>query len=194
MLNLDVVFTQIPTLETERCIIRPFTPEDASAFFEIMQHEQVTRYIGQKPMTSVDEALGRLQRYDRVFDQQEGIVWAVVLRETDQLIGNVLLWNLIPAHYRAEVGYTLSPAWWGKGLMTEVVTRVLDFGFDTMGLHSIEAQTDPDNAASRRVLEKLGFVLEAHYHENYYDITRERFTDTTVFSLLVQNWKGREKP
>lgn len=193
MLNLDLVFTQIPTLETERCILRPFTPEDAPAFFEIMRHEQVTRYIGQKPMTSVDEAAGRLQRYDRVFDQQEGIVWAVVLRETDQLIGNVLLWNLIPAHYRAEVGYTLSPAWWGKGLMTEVVTRVLDFGFDTMRLHSIEAQTDPDNAASRRVLEKLGFVLEAHYHENYYDITRERFTDTTVFSLLVQNWKGREK-
>lgn len=193
MLNLDQLFAEFPTLETERCIIRPFTPEDAPAFFEVMRHEQVTRYIGQKPMASVEDAVARLQRFQRVYDQQEGLVWAVVLRENNQLIGNVLLWNLNSAHYRAEVGYILGPEWWGKGLMTEVVTRVLDFGFDTMGLHSIEAQTDPDNAASRRVLEKLGFVLEAHYHENYYDITRERFTDTTVFSLLVQNWKGRKK-
>ncbi|MBI5928609.1 MAG: GNAT family N-acetyltransferase [Chloroflexi bacterium] len=191
MLELSHIFAEFPTLETERCIMRPFTPADAPAFFEIMRHEQVTRYIGQKPMASVEDAVARLERFQRNYEQQEGLVWAVTLRNGGQLIGNVLFWNLMPAHYRAEVGYVLGPEYWGQGLMTEILRVVLDFGFNTMGLHSIEAQTDPDNAASRRVLEKQGFVLEGHYHENYYDITRDRFTDTTVFSLLVQNWNGR---
>ncbi len=75
--------------------------------------------------------------------------------------------------------------------MPEAVSTMLTFGFTMMGLHSVEAQMAPENTASRRVLEKLGFVQEGYFRENYYDVRTARFTDTAVFSLLKANWMSR---
>jgi ribosomal-protein-alanine N-acetyltransferase len=77
--------------------------------------------------------------------------------------------------------------------MTEAVDAVLTFGFGTMGLHSVEAQIHPANHGSRRVLEKLGFVQEGYFHENYYDPVEASFTDTAVFSLLKAIWGQQVK-
>ena len=98
---------------------------------------------------------------------------------------------LIKPHFRAEIGYDLAPAFWGQGVMPEAVGAVLTFGFTTMGLHSVEAQIDPENTGSRRVLEKLGFVQEAYFRENFYVAAEARFTDTAVFSLLKATWMSR---
>ncbi len=73
--------------------------------------------------------------------------------------------------------------------MTEAVSAALTFGFQAMALHSVEAQIAPENIGSRRVLEKLGFVQEAYFQENYYEPAEERFTDTAVFSLLKSAWQ-----
>jgi ribosomal-protein-alanine N-acetyltransferase len=74
--------------------------------------------------------------------------------------------------------------------MTEAIGAVLGFGFTTMGLHSVEAQIHPENTGSRRVLEKLGFVQEGYFRENFYEPADGSFTDTAVFSLLQADWNG----
>lgn len=191
MLDLSHVFTTFPALETERCILRAITPDDAAAIFRIMSDPQVTRYLGRQPMTSMEEAVQRTRMYRTTFEEQAGIPWAVASRAHGQVMGTCVFWNLNRAHFRAEVGYILGSDWWGQGLIPEAVSAMLTFGFTTMGLHSVEAQLAPENMASRRVLEKLGFAQEAHFRENYYDPVEQRFTDTAVYSLLKFTWMNR---
>ena len=190
-MDLTDIFATFPPLETERCILRAIAPEDAPDIFHIMSDARVTRYLARLPMTSPEEAEKQVQKYLTVYQEQEGIPWAIIRRGQKQVIGTCVFWNLIKAHFRAEIGYVLSPEWWGQGVITEVASAMLTLGFTQMGLHSVEAQMDPENTGSRRVLEKLGFAQEGYFRENYYDTVKEKFTDTAVFSLLRQTWMSR---
>ena len=188
MLDLSKVFANFPILETERCILRDVRSGDAADIFRFMSDARVTRYIGQEPMNSLEQAEKRVQSFQTYFREKTGIPWVITHRANGKVIGTYVYWNIMPENFRAEIGYILDPAWWGQGLMTEVVAATLTFGFTTMGLNSIEAQTDPSNAASSRVLEKLGFVQEGYFREYYYEPAQGKFTDKTVFSLLKSDW------
>jgi len=185
MLN-DGVFEQFPVLETERLILREIVPADAEDLFRIYTDPQVMRYWGSAPLRSIDQARQKIQGIIDAFRASEGIRWAFTLKGDDQLIGSGGHWRLLKQHRRSEIGYELAPEYWGQGLVTEAFGAILRFGFEQMGLHSVEAQIEPHNQASRRVLEKLGFVQEAYFRENYF--FDGEFTDTAVFSLLKADW------
>ena len=87
-----------------------------------------------------------------------------------------------PEHYRAEVGYMLFPEYNGKGIVSEALQRVVEYGFNEMKLHSIEAILDPENTGSEKVLLKNGFVKEGHFIEN--EFYEGRFLSTLVYSKL----------
>ena len=89
---------------------------------------------------------------------------------------------MLKEHYRAEIGYVLDPAYWRKGIMKETILRTLDYGFSTLGLHSVEARINPHNIASASVLESTGFVREAYFKEDFFH--RGKFEDTAVYSRL----------
>jgi ribosomal-protein-alanine N-acetyltransferase len=89
---------------------------------------------------------------------------------------------MIPAHYRAEIGYVLHPQHQGKGLMTEAMKAVIHYAFEVMQLHSIEANINPLNIASKQVLLKNGFVQEAYFRENFY--FNGVFLDSMIFSRI----------
>jgi [ribosomal protein S5]-alanine N-acetyltransferase len=185
VIDLDATFAAFPTLETARFVLREITPDDADATFAIMSDPRVKRYFGSLPMTERRQAAERVERIRAAFDERSGVRWGIARRTDGALIGSCGFWRLLPEHARAEVGYELHPEAWGQGVMTEALATVLDFAFATMQLHSVEAQIHPENIASRRVLEKLGFVQEGYFRENYYDPVEGRFTDTAVFSLLA---------
>lgn len=191
-MELTDIFTTFPILETERCILRASQPEDAADLFQIMGDARVTRYLGRPPLASVDDAALLVQRYHAAYQAHEDIRWLIVSRANEKVIGTGVLWHFLRPHFRAEIGYSLAPEWWRQGIITEVVDVMLDFGFTHIGLHSVEARIDPANTASKRVLEKFGFVQEGYFREAYYDSAAERFVDTAVFSLLKDNWLKRE--
>jgi ribosomal-protein-alanine N-acetyltransferase len=191
MLDLSAAFATFPVLQTERLVLRAAAPADVDAMFRIMSDPQVVRYFGTPPMQTPEQAAERIARLEESFAEQSGIRWAITRRGSDELIGTCGFWRLLKPHFRAEIGYELAPETWGQGIMAEAVGAALAFGFTTMGLHSVEANIHPDNAASRRVLEKLGFVQEGYFRESYYEPREERFTDSAVFSLLRAWWEGR---
>jgi ribosomal-protein-alanine N-acetyltransferase len=86
-------------------------------------------------------------------------------------------------HYRGEVGYVLLPEYQGKGIMHEALGAVIAYGFDVMKLHSIEANTNPNNTPSHKLLERHGFVREAYFKENYY--YNGKFLDSAIYSLIT---------
>jgi ribosomal-protein-alanine N-acetyltransferase len=188
MLDLHAAFVTFPVLETERLQLRAVLPDDAECIFRIMGDAQVMRYFGQPPMASLDQALERVSAFDEAFHQQNGIRWAITQRSSGEFMGTCGFWRLIKPHFRAELGYELAPEWWGRGVMPEAAGAALSFGFSAMGLHSVEAQIHPANVGSRRVLEKLGFVQEGYFRENFYDLAERSFSDTAVFSLLKSAW------
>jgi ribosomal-protein-alanine N-acetyltransferase len=184
MLDLTAAFAEFPTLETPRFLLRAVAPDDAPEIFRIMGDPQVMRYFGSAPMQLLDEAVQRIKGLQDDFRDQLGIRWVIADRSGGKLIGTCGFWRIVEPHARAEIGYELAREWWGQGVMTEAVGAALAFGFIQMGLHTVEAQIHPDNIGSRRVLEKLGFVQEGYFRENFYDPIEAQFTDTAVFSLL----------
>ena len=183
-LAIDKAFSVFPVFETKRLLLRAPTLDDAEAVYHIMSDARVTRYFGQLPMTSRVAAQRRVAGLIEAFSEHHGIRWMIIHRESHALVGTCGFWRIEAPHLRAEIGYELAPAFWGQGVMTEALHPVLAFGFQTMQLHSVEAQIHPANIGSRRVLEKLGFVQEGYFRANFYDPVEESFTDTAVFSLL----------
>lgn len=189
MLDLAAAFATFPVLETARLRLRAVQPDDAADVFHIRADERVMRYFGSPPITSLDKAAQQIHDFATSFQEQTGIRWAITRRGEDRLLGTLGFWRIDKPHFRAELGYDLAPDCWGQGIMPEAIGAVLTWGFTTMNLHSVEAQIDPANHGSRRVLEKCGFVQEGYFRENYY--SGDRFTDTAVFSLLSSAWLER---
>ncbi|MGB1287952.1 MAG: GNAT family N-acetyltransferase, partial [Aggregatilineales bacterium] len=176
-------------LKTERCLLRDITLADTDAFYNLLTDERVYLYLGSPPLTSRQTAADRIEATHDAFNDGDSIRWIVTLSPDDTMIGAVNIWNIRAEHHRAELGYWLSPDYWGKGIVPEACAAVLEYAFNTMKFHSIDANIEPVNKSSQRVLEKLGFVQEAYFREDFYDPVKEQFTDSAIFSLLAKNWQ-----
>lgn len=181
MLTLN--FTPFPVLHTERLLLRQTEETDAEEIFFLRSDPQMLKYLDRLPAKSIDEAIAWIKMINDNVVKNDGITWAVTLKNEPKLIGSISLWNIQKNHYRSEIGYVLHTAHQGKGLMNEVMGAVLDYGFRQMNLHSIEANVNPNNAASIKLLERNNFVREAYYKENYYH--DGKFLDSAVYSLIT---------
>lgn len=175
-------FHPFPDLSSERLALRQITLEDAKEIFFLRSDKQVLQFLDRDPITSNDDALQWIKMIDEGVKENQFIAWAISLKEDKTLIGTISFWNVKKEHYRAEIGYALHPAHQGKGLMQEAMTVVLDYGFKTMKLHSIEANVNPHNVPSIRLLERNNFVREAYHKEDYY--YNGKFLDSAIYSLI----------
>ena len=179
---LTINFSPFPILETERLILRRVLPSDVKEMFELRSNPETMKYIPRPLVTNYDEALAHIKMMEDKIETNEGINWAITIKGDDKMLGVIGHYRIKPEHYRAEVGYMILPEYHGKGITTEAVQCVVDYGFNTMQLHSIEGVIDPENEASEKVLQKCGFVKEAHFKENeFYD---GKFIDAVVYSKL----------
>jgi RimJ/RimL family protein N-acetyltransferase/uncharacterized protein YndB with AHSA1/START domain len=147
-------------LATSRLLIRRWTLDDAPAAFAMFSDPEVMKYVGDgRPVPSLEamrEGLGR--RVERYESERLGS-WAVVLRETEELVGGGAL-NVVEDGPEIEVAYQLGRRAWGKGYATEAARALLGHGFDALGLDRVIGITYPENLASRRVLEKIGMTYQ----------------------------------
>ncbi len=188
MLDLSTSLTAFPVLETQRLVLREIAIEDADVIFVLMSDPQVMRYYG-APMHSRDEAVKRVSSIRAAFQERSIVYWAITEKVSEKFVGSGGFWRIVKPDSRAHIGYELASAWWNRGFMTEAVRAMVKFGFETIGLHSIEAGIHPDNVGSRRVLEKVGFVREGYFREKYFDTGRNSFIDAAVYSLLHSDWE-----
>ena len=179
---LTINFTSFPNLETERLLLRRVNNNDIKEVLALRSNPETMKYIPRPLVKNDDEALEHIAMIETKIENNEGINWAITLKDNPKLIGVIGHYRIKPEHYRSEIGYMILPEFNGKGIVTEAVQEVVKYGFEAMQLHSIEAVIDPDNIASAKVLEKNNFVKEAHLKENeFYD---GRFYDSVIYSLL----------
>lgn len=180
---LQPVFTPFPEFKTERLLLRRLLPADAEEIFILRSDEEVLRYLGKEPMTSISEASAFIEKINKAVDENESILWGLCMASNaGRVIGTICLWNFKNEHYRAEIGFVLHPAFWRRGIMKEAIRCVADYGFTRLQLHSLEALLSAGNAGSAAVLESCGFAREGHLKENFY--FRGAFSDTLIYSKL----------
>ena len=175
-------FLPFTNLESQRLVLRRITPEDVNAIFALRSNVDVMKYIARPLCENLEDALALIHSIEQKLSSNEGINWAITLKGNNTLIGFIGHYRIKWEHFRSEIGYMLSPDFQGKGIITEAVKLVVDYGFNDMNMHSLEAVIDPKNIASARVLEKNNFIKEAHYKENeFFD---GRFINSIIYSLL----------
>lgn len=182
LIMLTINFSEFPELETERLKLRRADVNDINELFALRSDPKVMEYIPKPVATSIEEASEHLKAIDEKISSNEIINWAITLKGYAKMIGTIGYYHIKPEHYRAEIGYMLLPDFQGKGYVTEAIAEVVNYGFATMGLHSIEALIDPANLGSAKVLEKCDFMKEGHFKES--EFYNGEFIDTVIYSKV----------
>jgi ribosomal-protein-alanine N-acetyltransferase len=184
---LDINFHPFQNLETERLLLRRVSTADVNEVLELRGNPETIKFIPRPLVTTKEEALEHILMIDDKIEANVGINWAITIKGNPKLIGVIGHYRIQPENHRCEIGYMILPQYNGQGIVTEAIKVVLEYGFDVLNMHSIEAVIDPDNHASERVLQKNGFVKEAHILEN--ELWNGKFWDTIIYSLLKRNFK-----
>lgn len=176
-------FSPFPILTTQRLLLRQINDADAEQVYKLKCDKITLEFLDKAPMDSLSEAILHINKISQDASTNTGITWGIVLKEKPEtLIGSIGFWRLMKEHYRAEIGYMLLPEYFRKGYMKEAIKTVIHYGFKEMNLHSIEANINPENAASEALLMSNGFIKEAYHRENFY--FAGSFKDSAIFSLL----------
>lgn len=185
------VFHDLPTLETPQLRLRPLRLDDAAAMYAYARDPEVADPGMWSPLCSMEESRQDLAQALEHYAQGKAEQWGIEHRADGLLIGRCGFVRYSTAHARAELGYALSRAYWGQGYMTKAVEAAIGFGFETLGLHRIDAVCLSTNAASQRVLEKVGFMIEGIDREAY--CLHGVFQDVCRYALLEREW-GPDAP
>ena len=172
----------IPTIETERLVLRRMTMADLQDLFEIRSDTEVMRYIPRPLAKSLDDVADLVKMLNDFADKNERLNWGITLKDSGKLIGIIGYVSILRDHFRAEIGYTLAKQYHRKGFMREALLKMIDYGFKEMNLHSILAIIHADNNASGALLEDVGFTKEAYYRDDFY--YNGSFRNSIHYSLL----------
>jgi len=189
MVNFDVG-ERLPTLTGERVALRWLTEPDIPALYAIFSSPEVCRYWSAPPMKSIDDATRLLEDIHQSFRNRSLFEWGIARRDDDRVIGTCTLADLNATHKRAEVGFALEQASWGRGYVREVLPLAFAFSFDTLRLHRIEADIDPANHRSVRIVEGFGFQREGYLRERYH--VGSVIQDALMYGLLRSDWEKRQ--
>lgn len=178
-------------LHGHRVFVRDLVRDDARDVFEFASDPEVARYLSRDVVTSVEEAASSLERAISDAGESPRTVFrmGVCLNDTDSVVGIVRLTVRPVGHMIGDVGFELRRDLWGRGLIAEATSLLLDHGFGALGLHRIWADHEPENTSSRRVLEKLGFSYEGVARESM--LSNGRWCDMAVWSILDHEWSRR---
>lgn len=174
------------TLETERLLIRALQQSDLPALLEMNSDPEVNRFLPYPIWTSMDDAHAwYLRTLKRIADG--GTLYRVIVEKaTNEPIGTCLVLHYSADDACAEVGYMQRRSSWGKGFVREAVAAVIDDAFGTIGLRRLEAQINPLNVASCRVVESLGFTREGLLRKRWLD--QDKVNDCAFYGLLREEW------
>jgi RimJ/RimL family protein N-acetyltransferase len=174
--------TAPPLIETPRLHIRLASESDLPALLTFNGDDAVTRFLPYATWKSLDDARAWLKRMQGLQEAGGTLQFVIVDKQSALAIGSCLLFKHDEASARAELGYVLARSHWGGGVMHEALTALIGHAFIHMALRRLEAEIDPRNVASARLLERLGFVQEGLLRQRW--MTKGELTDSALYGLL----------
>ncbi len=174
-------FTPFPILTTERLILRCLEVSDDQQLFKLRSNKRVNKYVVRTIQKNIKEIRAFISKINNGINNNEWIYWVITLKESPKLIGTICLWNFSEEKSVAELGYELDPAFQRKGIMSEALKKIIEFGFQEIELDAIEAYTHKNNNNSTKLLQKYNFKQDAERID-------EENSDNIIFTLTKQNW------
>ena len=186
---MEAFYGYMPTLETPRLRLRKLSMRDAQDIFDYSQDPQVARYVLWEAQTSLSEARSYIRFMLRKYRLGEPASWGIEWKETGRIIGTIGFMWIQRDNAAAEVGYSLSRAYWNRGIMTEALRALLRYGFRSMNLNRIEAQHETENPASGAVMRKCGMQREGLLRQRL--LNKGRFVDVELYAILRKDFAIR---
>ena len=180
---------KIPSLaivHSERLTLRLVEHDDLHDLLDIHASEEVVRYLPFDAWTNMADAKTWYQRTMLRHGEGSAMQFVMQHRDEDRVIGTTLLFHFEEESRRAEIGYVLGRRYWGQGYAHEGVASLIEFAFDDLNLRRLEAEVDPRNTASGKVLHRLGFMQEGLLRERW--ALKGEITDSGVYGLLRHEW------
>lgn len=178
-------FECFPVLETDRFILRKLELSDAKSIYSYLSRVEVIQYYDLDKLTQQQQAVELIESVLFRYRLERQLRWGITVKGQNIVIGTCGFHAFEEENFKAEIGYDLHPDYWGKGVMTEVVREVVEYGFNSMGLNRIEAFYHPLNIGSRKVLEKNGFNFEGILRKRFYK--KNQFIDAAISSIVRED-------
>ncbi|MDA3886583.1 MAG: GNAT family N-acetyltransferase [Candidatus Delongbacteria bacterium] len=155
-------FQPFPVIESERLFLRKIIESDSEAMLFLRSEKTVNKYNDtpeEKKIKSLSDAIKWVKKVDEYIEKNEGILWGITFKNDPRLIGTIGIGNFSNENKTAEVGFELDPKFHSKGIMSETLKKIIDFGFIELKLDKIEAITHTENESAKKLLDRNGFSL-----------------------------------
>lgn len=178
----EAAFTPSPILNSPRLLLRTVGPQDVDLVFAFNADARNLRYVAREPWTTRTLAEARIDEWVDGHAAGTTIMWVFEHGPERAPAGYGGFFGIDAESDKAEIGYGLLPAYWGRGLAGEAVDAMVAWGFGELGLHRIHARVHPGNTASERLLKRRGFAVEGLLRHDAQ--SRGRWFDSIVFGLI----------
>lgn len=176
------IFKNLPTIHTNRLILRKITLNDKESLFKCFSNPLVTKYLFIGLNKTIEDTEKLLKFILDSYENNKPTQWGITLKGSDELIGLCGFSNIDEKNKKAEIGYILNFEYWNKGIATEAVTKVIEFGFRALKLNKIEARCINENIASEQVMIKNGMKLDGILRKDKW--YKNKFIDLKLYSIL----------
>jgi ribosomal-protein-alanine N-acetyltransferase len=175
------------TLETERLILRPFTPGDAGAMFRNWASDpDVTEFLMWPPHGSIDISKQILAEWTANYAKPNYYLWAITLKPCDEPIGSISVIGRNEKTLAVSMGYCIGKEWWRRGITTEALKRLVAFFIEEIGVNRIDSWHDPRNPNSGKVMMKAGLKYEGTQRQA--DWNNTGVCDMAVYAILKEDY------
>lgn len=183
--GIKQIFRDPPVLYTKRLTLRKLEKSDSADMFEYSKSAEITKFLTWEPHPDCGYTYKYLSYIQSKYRSGEFFDWAVIYN--GKMIGTCGFTRIDEINNMAEIGYVISQSFHNMGIATEAVKRVLDFGFNDLGLNRIEAKYMPENLTSKRVMEKVGMTFEGVIRKSMY--IKGRYIDVGICSILRSEYQ-----
>lgn len=179
---------ELPRLVGTRVALRALREDDAPALLSIFGDPEVMKFWSSPPLADLEAAEALIGEIRTAFQDRQLFQWGIELRVTGEVIGTCTLYHIEHEHRRGEIGFAARRSYWGQGLASEAVRLLIGFAFETLELHRLEADADPENERSLRALERQGFRREGYLRERWHHLGQ--IHDGVALGLLRREWNS----
>lgn len=172
----------IPELHTERLHLRKMKVSDSSSLFKIWSDPEVTKFMNINCFTDENQAKDMIKLLDELSQDNKAIRFSIIEIESNEIIGSCGYNSIDFENAKAEIGYDIARAFWGRGYASEAICSLLDYAFSSLKLNRIEAKVEPANVNSVKVLQRLNFTFEGTLRQ--YEKVNGKFNDLNMYSKL----------
>ena len=174
-----------PLIVTRRLTIRPVTMSDAHDIYEYSRDAEVARHVLWDAHQSIQQTRSYIRFLLKQYRSGNPSSFVIEMTQEKKVVGTIGFMWIQSENRAAEVGYSLSRAYWNRGIMSEALLAMLEYGFTKLNLNRIEAQHESDNPASGRVMLHAGMRHEGHLRQRLYN--KGRYVDVELYAVVKQD-------